>query len=224
MSGETGSSGSPIGSSATPVGPPQFLSVVDSLAARASDGGIADRGGIDRGGTDRGGTDRGGTDHETDVSGVPASTPAVRTGQLIGTTGEPTDAGSGVTGALDGSAPEPDPEPEPILLLEPREGLPPVIEADESLGQAERALAAGTGPVAVDAERASGYRYGQRAYLVQLRREGAGSFLIDPIACPDLSGVGKALAGVEWVLHAASQDLPCLAEVGLVPDRLFDTE
>src|SRR4051812_17409467 len=195
MSGETGSSESPIGSSATPVGPPQFLSVVDSLAARASDGGITDRGSIDRGGTDRGGTDRGGIDHEADVSGVPASTSAVQTGQLVGTTGEPTDAGSDVAGALDGSAPEPgpepepEPEPEPILLLEPREGLPPVIEADESLRQAERALAAGTGPVAVDAERASGYRYGQRAYLVQLRREGAGSFLIDPIACPDLSGV-----------------------------------
>ena len=85
-------------------------------------------------------------------------------------------------------------------------------------------LAHGDGPVAVDAERASGYRYGQRAYLVQLRRAGAGTVLIDPIACPDLSGVDAALADAEAVLHAASQDLPCLAEVGYRPRQLFDTE
>ncbi|MDQ1649359.1 MAG: ribonuclease [Frankiaceae bacterium] len=114
--------------------------------------------------------------------------------------------------------------PQPELLLAPRDGLPPVIDADHPLDEAIRALAAGTGPVAVDAERASGYRYGQRAYLVQLRREGAGTFLVDPAACSDLSGLSQALAGVEWVLHAASQDLPCLAERGFEPDRLFDTE
>ena len=85
-------------------------------------------------------------------------------------------------------------------------------------------LADGEGPVAVDAERASGYRYGQRAYLVQLRRAGAGTVLIDPIACPDLSGVDAAVGGAEAVLHAASQDLPCLAEIGFRPQRLFDTE
>ncbi len=86
------------------------------------------------------------------------------------------------------------------------------------------AFAAGTGPVAVDAERASGYRYGQRAYLIQLRRAGAGTALIDPIACPDLSALGEALADTEWVVHAATQDLPCLAEVGMRPQTLFDTE
>jgi ribonuclease D len=112
----------------------------------------------------------------------------------------------------------------PIPLLEPREGIPPVIADDESLAGVIAAFAAGSGPVAVDAERASGYRYGQRAYLVQLRREGAGSALIDPVACPDLSGLGEALSGVEWVLHAATQDLPCLREIGMVPTRLFDTE
>ncbi|GAA4802796.1 ribonuclease D [Streptomyces ziwulingensis] len=93
-----------------------------------------------------------------------------------------------------------------------------------ALAEVTAAFAAGTGPVAVDAERASGYRYGQRAYLVQLRREGAGSALIDPVACPDLSGLGEALADVEWVLHAATQDLPCLREIGMVPTRIFDTE
>ncbi|WP_461064706.1 ribonuclease D [Streptomyces pseudoechinosporeus] len=112
----------------------------------------------------------------------------------------------------------------PIPLLEPRDGIPPVIADEASLAEMIAAFAAGSGPVAVDAERASGYRYGQRAYLVQLRREGAGSALIDPIACPDLSGLGEALAGVEWVLHAATQDLPCLREIGMVPSRLFDTE
>jgi ribonuclease D len=100
-----------------------------------------------------------------------------------------------------------------IPLLEPRDGLPPVVETREQLEEATRALAAGTGPVAVDAERASGYRYGHRAYLVQFRREGSGTVLIDPVTCPDLSGINAALADTEAVLHAASQDLPCLAEL-----------
>ncbi|MFG3288709.1 HRDC domain-containing protein [Streptomyces sp. NPDC048179] len=123
----------------------------------------------------------------------------------------PDDAGSSVTEA-------------PIPLLEPREGIPPVVADEAALARVIAAFAAGSGPVAVDAERASGYRYGQRAYLVQLRREGAGTALIDPVACPDLSGLGEALAGVEWVLHAATQDLPCLREIGMVPSSLFDTE
>jgi len=111
-----------------------------------------------------------------------------------------------------------------VPLLEPRDGLPPVIETSVALAEATGRLARGEGPVAVDAERASGYRYGQRAYLVQLRRAGAGTVLIDPIACPDLSGVDAALKDAEAVLHAASQDLPCLAEIGYRPQRLFDTE
>ncbi|OEV11866.1 3'-5' exonuclease [Streptomyces nanshensis] len=99
------------------------------------------------------------------------------------------------------------------------------MTADEGeLARVVSSFAAGTGPVAVDAERASGYRYGQRAYLVQLRREGAGSALVDPVGCPDLSGLGSVLADAEWVLHAATQDLPCLREIGMVPSRLFDTE
>jgi ribonuclease D len=82
----------------------------------------------------------------------------------------------------------------------------------------------GHGPVALDAERASGYRYSQRAYLVQLRRAGVGTALIDPIPLPDLSGVQDAIEDAEWILHAAAQDLPCLAELGMRPARLFDTE
>ncbi|TLS42967.1 ribonuclease D [Streptomyces montanus] len=123
-----------------------------------------------------------------------------------------------------GGAPPDDVETAPIPLLEPRDGIPPVIADDASLAEVIAAFAAGSGPVAVDAERASGYRYGQRAYLVQLRREGSGTALIDPVACPDLSGLGEALSGVEWVLHAATQDLPCLREIGMIPSRIFDTE
>jgi ribonuclease D len=111
-----------------------------------------------------------------------------------------------------------------IPLLEPRDGMPPVVATDAALAEVTGRLARGEGPVAVDAERASGYRYGQRAYLVQLRRSGAGTVLIDPISCPDLSGVDAALQDAEAVLHAASQDLPCLAEIGFRPRRLFDTE
>ncbi|QCX79724.1 Ribonuclease D [Streptomyces sp. YIM 121038] len=130
------------------------------------------------------------------------------------TGGAPPD--EGVTGvSVDGT---------PTPLLEPRDGIPPVVADQDTLTQVIAAFAAGTGPVAVDAERASGYRYGQRAYLVQLRREGAGTALIDPVACPDLSGLGDALADTEWVLHAATQDLPCLREIGMIPSLIFDTE
>ena len=115
-------------------------------------------------------------------------------------------------------------EPAPLPLLELSGPVPDPIEDDAALRAAVEALTHATGPVAVDAERASGYRYGQRCYLVQLRREGAGTFLIDPIAVPDLSPVDAAIADAEWILHAASQDLPCLAEVGMRPRTLFDTE
>lgn len=115
--------------------------------------------------------------------------------------------------------------PDPVLLTEPAEGVPPVVATPESLHAAASALAAGTGPVAVDTERASGYRYSQRAYLVQLRREDVGTVLVDPIALNgDLDPLVTALADTEWVLHAASQDLPCLSELNLRPTRLFDTE
>ncbi|MGV2920033.1 HRDC domain-containing protein [Streptomyces alfalfae] len=123
-----------------------------------------------------------------------------------------------------GGAPPDDVEKAPTPLLEPRDGIPPVIADEDALAEMIAAYARGAGPVAVDAERASGYRYGQRAYLVQLRREGAGTALIDPVACPDLSGLGEAIGDTEWVLHAATQDLPCLREIGMVPSRIFDTE
>src|SRR4051812_18136080 len=146
-------------------------------------------------------------------------------GRLAGGPGRLRDPREG--GRALSTEPTPAPEedaPPATPLLTPREGLPPVIETSTQLVEYAEALAAGTGPVAVDAERASGYRYGQRAYLVQLRRNGSGTGLIDPIPLPDLSVVQSAIADAEWVLHAANQDLPCLAEIGLVPGRLFDTE
>jgi len=115
-------------------------------------------------------------------------------------------------------------EPEVVWLLEPAGGLPPVVVDEAGLARLAARLAAGHGPVAVDAERASGYRYSARAYLVQLRRAGAGSSLIDPAAVADLRVIDGALADAEWVLHAANQDLACLAEVGMRPRALFDTE
>ncbi|MHA7155122.1 HRDC domain-containing protein [Arthrobacter sp. TMN-50] len=122
-------------------------------------------------------------------------------------------------GAPDQAAAEPLP-----LLSEPKDGVPLVIDTQAGLERAARALAQGTGPAGVDAERASGFRYGQRAFLVQIRREGSGTWLIDPEPFTDLRIIDEALEGVEWILHAASQDLPCLSELGMWPDRLFDTE
>jgi ribonuclease D len=89
-------------------------------------------------------------------------------------------------------------------------------------------LAGGSGPYAVDAERASGYRYSSRAYLIQIKRTDGGLHLIDPIPF----GVGSAhfaalndlWQGEEIILHASTQDLPCLRELGLDPSKLFDTE
>ncbi|MFB4351408.1 ribonuclease D [Microbacterium sp. CR_7] len=86
------------------------------------------------------------------------------------------------------------------------------------------ALAAGEGPVAVDVERASGFRYSQRAYLVQVFRRDAGVFLFDPPALGDFAPLQAAIGDVEWVFHAASQDLPSLRELHLEPPSIFDTE
>ena len=129
-----------------------------------------------------------------------------------------------VLGGPEDEQPAPEPEAPPAPLLTLRDGLPAVVETDEALVEACDRLRAATGPVAIDAERASGYRYSNRAYLIQLRREGAGSWLVDPIPLTTLEPLQEALAGTEWILHAATQDLPCLREVGLTPSALFDTE
>ena len=99
-----------------------------------------------------------------------------------------------------------------------------VIEDAEGFLAACETLAAGSGPAAVDVERASGFRYSQRAYLIQVFRREAGVFLFDPSTIEDFSPLQNAIGQVEWVFHAASQDLPSLRERGLEPPRIFDTE
>ncbi|GGH56836.1 HRDC domain-containing protein [Rothia aerolata] len=114
--------------------------------------------------------------------------------------------------------------PRVVELNEPSGGVPSVISTQRGLDHALEALRSAEGPVAVDTERASGIRYGQRAFLVQLKRGDSGIILIDPEAFENLSAVNDALRGVEWVVHASTQDLPCLRDLGMHPDFLFDTE
>lgn len=111
----------------------------------------------------------------------------------------------------------------PELIVQPRDGIPRIIDTPKGLDAARRALDTGTTPVALDVERALGFRYGSNPYLIQIRREGVGTFLIDPIALPDLSVLASGMNSV-WLLHDASQDLPNLRQVGLKLTELFDTE
>lgn len=115
--------------------------------------------------------------------------------------------------------------PNPVPLLAPADGVPDVVTTADGVRAAAELLAGGDGPLAVDAERASGFRYSQRAYLLQFRRRGAGTVLLDPIPVADaLAPLAEVVNPLEWVLHSADQDLPGLAELGLVPASLYDTE
>ncbi len=114
------------------------------------------------------------------------------------------------------------------VLSAPAEPINDVVASPDALAEALTLLRSGSGPVAVDAERAQGYRYSGRAYLIQLRRVGSGTFLVDPTAFGDAGGellpLAEAIEDEEWIIHAATQDIPCLVEAGMVPRRLFDTE
>ena len=112
---------------------------------------------------------------------------------------------------------------DPKLIAQPRGGIPAVIDTQHDLERAVRNLKTGTAPVALDVERAQGFRYGSDPYLVQIRREDVGTFLIDTHALPDLSALQPGLEDV-WLLHDCLQDLPNLRQVGLRPSSLFDTE
>ncbi|OBI68849.1 HRDC domain-containing protein, partial [Mycobacterium sp. E796] len=119
--------------------------------------------------------------------------------------------------------------PEATPLLHPAEGVPDLAVSVRQIEDAARLLDRGRGPFAVDAERASGFRYSNRAYLIQIRRAGAGTVLIDPVShggdpLTVLRPVAEVLGTDEWILHSADQDLPCLAEVGMRPPALYDTE
>ncbi len=143
-------------------------------------------------------------------------------GKAGGSVAEPEPAAS------DAGPGEPEP-PAPEPLLTPREGVPKLSVSRGEISSAADFLASGTGPFAVDAERASGFRYSNRAYLIQIRRAGAGTVLIDPVShggdpLAVMAPVAAVLATDEWILHAADQDLPCLAEIGMRPSALYDTE
>jgi ribonuclease D len=165
------------------------------------------------------------TPAEGDVPGLPADLPDPAVApDLPEAPAGPGDAEA--PAAVDPDAATQAPE---VPLLTIRGGLPPVVADAAGVAELVARFRSGSGPVAVDAERASGYRYSQRAYLIQLRREGVGSVLIDPIplgSVPNvaLAPLSRALADTEWIIHAASQDLACLAEVGMRPVQLFDTE
>ncbi|WP_084078188.1 HRDC domain-containing protein [Demequina sp. NBRC 110057] len=121
-------------------------------------------------------------------------------------------------------APLEDEAPAAVPLTEPADGVPQVIATEDGLRRMAAAFAAGTGPIAADAERASGFRYGQATYLAQFKRAGAGIALVDTAALPDLSVLNDAFGDAEWVFHAASQDLPGMHDLGLSPASVFDTE
>ena len=129
-------------------------------------------------------------------------------------------------------------DPLPVLG-HPRDGQPRFVDTPEGLAAMRQSLAAGSGPVAIDTERAQSFRYSAKAYLVQFRRAGSGTWLLDPQAfekpqevadnrscspVADLSELAADLADAQWIIHAASQDLPCLVQLGLRPRALFDTE
>jgi ribonuclease D len=134
--------------------------------------------------------------------------------------GEPTEAPTETPDAA---------EPDVAPLLRPADGVPDLSTTTDQIKSAATLLAGGHGPFAVDAERASGFRYSNRAYLIQIRRAGAGTVLIDPVShggdsLTVLRPVADVLSEDEWILHAADQDLPCLAEVGMRPPAVYDTE
>jgi ribonuclease D len=113
----------------------------------------------------------------------------------------------------------------PLLL--PREKINPVIDNEQDFRTAVDKILNGIGPIAVDAERASGFTYSARAYLIQIFRRNGGLHLIDPVAIgqtPLWKELSEATKNEEWIIHASTQDLPCLREVGLEIYHLFDTE
>lgn len=129
---------------------------------------------------------------------------------------------------------EPEVTAEPVvelpLLERPRVKEIVFVDTCEKLARAVETLRRCSGPFGLDAERASGFKYSQRAYLIQIHRKNSPIYLIDPIAITQEGGLEsfEELAAVlcedEWILHAASQDIPCLRELGIKPKSLFDTE
>lgn len=78
--------------------------------------------------------------------------------------------------------------------------------------------------LAVDTERASGFRYSQRPYLIQIFTAATGTYLIDTVSVGDLQDFAQLLASAPLIFHAAAQDIPSLREVDIHPQNIFDTE
>lgn len=118
--------------------------------------------------------------------------------------------------------------PTTIALLAPENGVPQIVDSESLFENALAELAQGSGPFAVDAERASGFKFSARAYLIQIKRHNGGLHLIDPIPFGPghrlFSELNQLLQSDEVILHASTQDLPCLRELGINPVNLFDTE
>ena len=100
----------------------------------------------------------------------------------------------------------------------------------ENLDQLNTAVSElkGLSRIGLDAERASGFRYSQRAYLIQIATDSR-IFLIDPVPLSEADELwavelAKVMEPITWLLHAATQDLPCLAELGIRPTSIIDTE
>ncbi|MBV9321807.1 MAG: ribonuclease D, partial [Mycobacterium sp.] len=93
-------------------------------------------------------------------------------------------------------------EPEPTPLLHPAGGVPELSVTAAEIRATAELLDSGHGPFAVDAERASGFRYSNRAYLIQIRRAGAGTVLIDPVSHGD-----DPLTVLRPVAEVLAQDL-----------------
>jgi ribonuclease D len=105
-----------------------------------------------------------------------------------------------------------------------------LVQTDEDLANAISNLRSHAGRFGIDAERASGFKYSQRAYLIQINRRDSDIYLIDPASIsPKLDAtkfneLAELLQEDAWILHAATQDLGCLAELGLKPIEIIDTE
>lgn len=121
-----------------------------------------------------------------------------------------------------------EPKAEPRLQTKPRGGVPPLTDAPEGYHRACEALSGASGPLAADAERASGFRYGHEDWLIQFKRGDSGIILLDPVALTqagvDWNEFNEAVGDAVWIIHDAMMDLPGFADIGLTPRGLFDTE
>ena len=103
------------------------------------------------------------------------------------------------------------------------------IDTLDSYQQMIERIASLEGPCAIDVERAHGYRYSTRAYLVQIKR-GDEIFLIDPIRLgsrhreADLSALYEAIGHQTWIFHAGQYDLANLRALQMPIRTIFDSE